>query len=384
MNTYFASRSNRPMHKEDNDDGTTLNVDFQSVSNMIQLGLLMSIEGQLEPLPFESVFTPRRIEKLVKVGVGGYSEVFGFTDEDVVMKVTPFGGDIPFHERPQSKISEMFTEVTATKAISELESNHDSGCRTDNFAHLISVTVLKGILPSYLIKAKRKSDDFIPVAFVEENKFPNDQLWTAFEFSYAGESVINYWPRCARARLSILAQAALALAVAEKRIGMEHRDLHLGNVLISPTAIQGVQACLLSPPPSYIDGVRYQPSEGPAVCIIDFACARLQHKGSTLFVDMTDRCKRLKNKNDAVAQIYNIMQDLLGGKWCSYNPKTNIYWLSFLALWLLDPCKGQDCEVHSNVDVDKIKETVMGLLLRCDSAYDFVLNAKKCTDFLFK
>lgn len=158
--------------------------------------MVTSIEGQLEPLPFEAVFTQRLLRllnqsvptnlsnlknfhlsnfalliKLLKVGVGAYSEVFGFTDGEVVVKLKPFGGDVPYHDRPQSKISEMCIEVAATKAISDLQSNHDSGSRTDNFVRLISVTVLKGPLPSYLVEAKRKSNDPVPVPFVEESEF---------------------------------------------------------------------------------------------------------------------------------------------------------------------------------------------------------------------
>lgn len=79
-------------------------------------------------------------------------------------------------------------------------------------------------------------------------------------------------PSCPAARLSIFLQTGLALAVGERRLKLEHRDLHLGNVLITHDG----RDCTHIPPPSYINGVKYQPLGGPSAQIIDFACARIQ------------------------------------------------------------------------------------------------------------
>lgn len=74
-------------------------------------------------------------------------------------------------------------------------------------------------------------------------------------------------------RLSILSQAALALAVAERRLSFEHRDLHWGNVLIHEAAGDGGL-----PPNSVLDGVTYQPCGGPRVSIVDFTLSRMTHR----------------------------------------------------------------------------------------------------------
>ncbi|VUZ47862.1 unnamed protein product, partial [Hymenolepis diminuta] len=372
MNSYFTSGSNRRLffNRDDNKHASTsVNVDIHSVNPMIQLGLLMSLEGQVEPLPFDSVFNQRRIETVYKLGIGSYSEVYSFEGEDVAVKLTPFGGTVPFHNRPQVKILDMYMEVAATMEISNLRNVHNSGCKTENFVQLVNSSVLIGSLPKYLIDAKRKSNESIPVQYAEEDNFPDDQLWIAFEFNYGGESISNHWPSCPVARFSIFLQAALALAVGERRLELEHRDLHLGNVLI----IRKGHSCIYTPPPSYINGVKYQPIGGPPVKIIDFAFARLQRAdGSTLYVDMTEKCGRLRNESDTVSQMYTMMQNLIQNQWSDYNPRTNTHWLGLLAVWLLDPEKGGECDVHSDFNVEESRQAMIHLLSNCESVLDFV------------
>nr|CUU99004.1 hypothetical transcript [Hymenolepis microstoma] len=332
MNNYFTSGSNRLLfpNRDKEHASTSPNIDIHSVNPMVQLGLLLSLEGQMEPKPFEFVFAQRRIETLYKIGVGSYSEVYGFESEDVVVKLTPFGGTVPFHNRPQVKIVDMYMEVAATMEISNLRNVHNSSCKTENFVQLKNSVVLIGSLPKYLTDAKRKSNESVPVQYAKEDNFPDDQLWIAFEFSYGGDTISNYWPSCPVARLSIFLQTALALAVGERRLELEHRDLHLGNVLIS----QKSHSCIYAPPPSYINGVKYQPIGGPPVQIIDFAFARLQRAdGSVLYVDMTEKCERLRNESNTVAQMYTMMQELTQNQWSAYNPRTNTHWLGLLAVW---------------------------------------------------
>lgn len=112
---------------------------------------------------------------MYKIGIGSYSEVYSFEGEDVAVKLTPFGGTVPFHNRPQVKILDMYTEVAATMEISNLRNVHNSGCKTENFVQLMNTSVLIGSLPKYLIDAKRKSSESIPVQYVEEGESNMDR-----------------------------------------------------------------------------------------------------------------------------------------------------------------------------------------------------------------
>lgn len=73
----------------------------------------------------------------------------------------------------------------------------------------------------------------------------------------------------------MFAQTALALAVAERRLRFEHRDLHLGNILVQ--TVERMEQCEYQPPSSTLDGVVFRPCSGPPITIIDFTFSRLDH-----------------------------------------------------------------------------------------------------------
>nr|CUU97417.1 hypothetical transcript [Hymenolepis microstoma] len=356
------------------------------IVKQIQLGLLMSYQGQIEPLPFETVFSPDRREHIQKIGLGLHSEVFGFTNENVAVKLVPFGGDKSFHSQPQMTISEVCTELEITEAISNLQIKDDSESSSPNLVNILRVTVLQGQIPQYLIDAKCNCKIPIGLQFIEKiDEFPVEQLWVALEFTNSGEALTNNWPSCGKARLSVLAQAALALAVGERRLQMEHRDLHLGNVLINRNISSNVKECEHLPPRTFVDGVAFQPLDGPTTCIVDFACARLQNQNFTHFVDMTDKCKRVRIKDGPIGVMYGIMQDITDDQWNCFHPITNVYWLTFLALWLLDSDKVHNCDIHSNFNLDLTKQLVTHFLGKCSSALEFIKVLKRdCNELLFK
>lgn len=71
---------------------------------------------------------------------------------------------------------------------------------------------------------------------------------------------------------SIISQVVFSLAVAERSLEFEHRDLHWGNVLIKSSAQTTLDYCL--------DGQTKTVSTGGLhVTIIDFTLSRL-HKGN--------------------------------------------------------------------------------------------------------
>lgn len=74
--------------------------------------------------------------------------------------------------------------------------------------------------------------------------------------------------------VSVLRQVACALAVGEVVMQFEHRDLHVGNVLVQPTDSASITV-VLNNTPITID------SEGVHVSIIDFTLSRLS-KGMSM------------------------------------------------------------------------------------------------------
>ena len=68
--------------------------------------------------------------------------------------------------------------------------------------------------------------------------------------------------------ISLLQQVAGALAVAEEVLCFEHRDLHVGNILVQSTR-QTTLTLILNNIPIFID------TQGIHVSIIDFTLSRL-------------------------------------------------------------------------------------------------------------
>lgn len=79
------------------------------------------------------------------------------------------------------------------------------------------------------------------------------------------------------AKQSIFTQVALAMAVAEERLEFEHRDLHLGNILLMPNE-SSRRCCNLRTPSTVFNGEVLQPCNGPTVKLIDFTFSRLQYR----------------------------------------------------------------------------------------------------------
>ena len=90
-----------------------------------------------------------------------------------------------------------------------------------------------------------------------------------FEFANGGRDLEHFDLQSAEEALSILQQTAFSLAVAEQAFEFEHRDLHWGNVLISPTEQETVAYC--------VNGEEFVvKTHGVFASVIDFTLSRLR------------------------------------------------------------------------------------------------------------
>uniref|UniRef100_A0A914QVB4 Non-specific serine/threonine protein kinase n=1 Tax=Panagrolaimus davidi TaxID=227884 RepID=A0A914QVB4_9BILA len=140
--------------------------------------------------------------------------------------------------------------IEATKCIREVQINKilkhlgdiNSKNYCDNFLPAIKSTILKGCYPQILIEIweeykrkfendeERQSINNHPTEYSNENQF-----YLALQFVLGGEELQNVKLENVNQALSIFCQTALALAVFEKQLNGEHRDLHNSNILLSPT-----------------------------------------------------------------------------------------------------------------------------------------------------
>ncbi|KAL5111955.1 Serine/threonine-protein kinase haspin [Taenia crassiceps] len=351
--------------------------------------LLLKLARQERPVPFGHVFTKERRENVVNVGVGAYSEVFTFKNEKTVVKLIPIEGAFSnFHGGEQVRACDVLPEVIAMQALSQLGTRPPfaslSSCSssTQNFVHLQRVSVVQGLFPSYLLAACKRLRPVNKSAKVMTNVFPKTQKWMALESDYGGDGIADKLPSCLQARLSIFCQIAVALAVAERRLRFEHRDLHCGNVLIS--CVEGMRDCENEAPSSTLDGVVYRPCGGPVVSIIDFTFSRLDHNLAPLFSDMSRVCERARVRKHPIDIVYVQMQEELGNRWGQFRPRTNCLCLNMIALWLWKADKDRSCELHSDAEAQLKWSIILHLLTNSQSAVDFVHKAEFSASFLFR
>lgn len=97
-------------------------------------------------------------------------------------------------------------------------------------------------------------------------------------------------------------QLTCSLAVAEKALQFEHRDLHWGNILIK--SVERDKKISFN-----IDGYHLEvPSHGVEVSIIDFTMSRIICEGVCIYNDLSEDPDLFTGSGDYQFEIYRLMQ----------------------------------------------------------------------------
>lgn len=103
------------------------------------------------------------------------------------------------------------------------------------------------------------------------------------------------------------------LAKAEVACEFEHRDLHAGNILIRRNNETG----------------EIEPT------IIDFTLSRAKAQdANVIYADLEYDHEIFEGDGDPQFDVYRDMQLAVDRNWSQYQPKTNVYWIAFIAGWL--------------------------------------------------
>ncbi|MCJ1399059.1 hypothetical protein MMC11_002261 [Xylographa trunciseda] len=285
--------------------------------------------------------------KMQKIGEGSFGEVYRATNngETVIMKI------IPLNAR-KGRGSRTFTSIeAAANEVQLLEKMQ----KIPGFVEFRGACVLRGSMPSQLVK---EWNDYKAQDRTVESKDPNkknvyldSQLWLLVEMSDAGTNLNpgQYVPcdtMCnkpgnrylsVQRSWDIFWQIVMALAKAEVYAQFEHRDLHLGNICaknIRPicekedfTLVPCGEATAFS-----LDNT------GVQVTIIDYSLARAIADGDRILsYDFMKNDTILKGEGDLQYDIYRYMAEAVRKKCCKeFVPKTNLLWLSYLIIKLLE------------------------------------------------
>ncbi|VDP81010.1 unnamed protein product [Echinostoma caproni] len=201
-------------------------------------------------------------------------------------------------------------------------------------------------------------------------------------------------PPCPAARLSILRQVALSLAIAESELHFEHRDLHWGNVLVRPCRsdlFERSDTCQFCSPETLSHRTHFRlngssfdvPTHGLVAVIIDFTLSRLEQDGGLVYVDLSTDPTLFESKGDYQFDVYRLMRKHNRNQWKKFTPMTNVMWLNYLVKKLCsvdsDDHYPQDPRhVISAKLLSSLEPDLDALLYR--SACDLVLNHSAFAD----
>lgn len=280
--------------------------------------------GQSDILKFSEVFPDSSLMKCVKVGEGVYGEVFSRClpdGQNTVLKIIPIEGSCKINGEIQKLFQEILSEIVITMELSNLRDAENS-C-TSNFPELIGCYCVQGKYPLQLLELwedfyeKKTSENDCP------DILPEDQIFIILELANVGTALEGFVFNSALQAFSAFKQITFALAVAERNLEFEHRDLHWGNVLIQPSNSKKFM-CVL-------DGREYCfPNSGIQASIIDFTLSRMTFEGCCVFNNLSEDPALFEGAGDYQFDVYRIMKDNVNDNWQVFEPYNNVIWLSYV------------------------------------------------------
>jgi hypothetical protein len=330
-------------------DETMADAAANSVDSSTPLGKLLHTCGQTEVLTWLDALGEKASVDIGKVGEGTFAEVFcGMYNGNVTaFKVMPFDGTMLVNDEAMKTSEELVPEVVASVELSALGKSSGKFVAS-NFIELQGVTICSGAYPANLLAewsawdAENQSENENPTIFGE------DQLFIVFAFANGGIDLESFEFDNIDQAKSMLRQLCVSLAVAEKTLAFEHRDLHWGNVLLRECTESSIEYCLGGKKMSV-------ETHGVYSSIIDFTLSRLERRGEPFFFDLeSDECY-FEGEGDMQFDVYRSMRKCCKKKWSKHHPRTNLYWIQYLIDKVLneknyasgDGTEDQDAELHA-------------------------------------
>ncbi|KAG6830326.1 hypothetical protein H0H92_001261 [Tricholoma furcatifolium] len=277
--------------------------------------------------------------KFRKVGEASYSEVFGIGD--VVLKVIPLREPsdtkirtrstqtIDIGEGPApSDVKDVLKEIIVTEAMGQV---------SDGFVKLLKAYIVRGKYPEVLLRLwdeyhnNKGSESVRPDTFLVSQMYaiivlPNGGSdLEAYKFTHS--SKVGWRQAC-----SIFWQVAKTLAHAEQLVSFEHRDLHLGQILVKdlPTLVASPlrarsQNVRPKGKPSFV--YMDDPAHGVRATLIDLGLSRMDagdgNGGEEIHWTPLEE-EVFMGEGDYQFDVYRMMKVYNGGAWEDFKPLTNV------------------------------------------------------------
>ncbi|CAG8674425.1 13724_t:CDS:2 [Acaulospora morrowiae] len=281
----------------------------------------------------------RCMRSAVKIGEASFSEVFAayapqFTAKKVksVFKIIPFGRgkEILINGEEQCSIRDISQEVKTTLELGG-RTGLDPNLRV-GFLQLYSVAICRGKYPELLLNkwdrwdAEHKSESSRPDYFDER------QVYVVFVEEHGGQSLetarLKNWAQA----WSLLAQVGWSLAQVEQSLKFEVCGEH--KSLFSLPSSQNPKIARISYDIASDTKKVEVPTFGIKTSIIDYTLSRMERDQEIIYVDISDE-SYFTGQGDHQYDVYRKMREETKGDWKSFWPKTNVFWLRYLADKLL-------------------------------------------------
>lgn len=293
------------------------------------LAAVLRCVDQAEPRAFEDVVRELKAgAHLTKLGEASYSEVYLTVrngQAPAVIKVLPL--EMPGSLTPPSRVAlssmaSVEREITVASALSR-----SSRPWSQHFVPLRRAYVVQGAYPATLLAAwdEYKAEAHHNSENARPDVFAADQLYALLVMDHAGAELEKTPALSWTARAAVFVQTACALAHAEKDAEfevrahplMQHRDLHLGNILVrsAPRAAPADDAGPWAPYSATATGVH--------ATIIDYSLSRIKVDGAVRFYDFSDEAL-FAGHGDPQYDVYRKMRKLVAGDWQDASPLTNV------------------------------------------------------------
>ncbi|XP_037960489.1 serine/threonine-protein kinase haspin homolog [Teleopsis dalmanni] len=324
---------------------------------------------QRVPKQFNKLYNEDLLENCRKIGEGAYGEVFinNIDNADdaygTVMKIIPIDGEIAVNGEVQKTFEQILPEIVITMELSNLDSIENPNS-TIGFVKINRVTCVKGKYPTHLVNLWEAYDEEKTSENDHPAIFTNTQLYIVLELEYGGQDLEKFEFTNAEQSYYIFQQLAISLAVAEEVFQFEHRDLHWGNILIKKTTEKHFQYKLNGE-------LVTLPSKGIKASIIDYTLSRMTYGNYVYYNDISKDDELFEATGDYQFDIYRMMKTELKNEWDVYKPKTNIFWLSYVAAKLINDVKYKNkrAKIHTTY-IKKLKQ-VKEYILNYDSVGEF-------------
>ncbi|XP_050745546.1 serine/threonine-protein kinase haspin homolog isoform X2 [Drosophila biarmipes] len=275
--------------------------------------------NQDKPFKFNDAYSQYKMLNTHKIGEGAYGEVFRYNanlkecskhKNDIVLKIIPIDGSIEVNGEKQKTFSQIWPEIIITNKMSSIQ----------GFANMKKVLAVKGKYPQHFLKLWERYDDKKGSENDHPGLFRENQLFIVLELHFAGCDMSKFTFLNAEQSYYALQQIIISLAVGEEDYQFEHRDLHLGNLLIKTTTKKHVSFKFNNMDLMVL-------SKGVNTTIIDYTLSRITIDDCCYFNDLSNDDELFLASGDYQYDIYRMMRNELK-RCCFPEVMASVIWRS--------------------------------------------------------